>query len=213
MSETLSSENAHCRLTLTVTTDAADQLRLHCLVANCSATALYLCNQLYQLSKPAPTTGEPGYELLPDLVHIQVDAQGVHLDKAILDLSFHQGIKGLDIPFLTRLEPGKEHAQTMHLPLPLLPYKVLGLPPGEAAPVPLPLRFSLGYFVESTEVMEHITVVATEQGPALCMESFMHRAQQTITVGPFQELFPVANTEATATPQTTSATAWTPWGP
>jgi hypothetical protein len=212
MPETLFSENAHCRLTLTA--DASDELlRLHCRVANGGATVLYLCDRLYQLSQPAPANGEPGYELSPNLVHVQVDAQGVHLDKAVLDLSFRQGIKALDIPFLTRLVPGQEHAYTIQLALPLLPYKVLDMPPGEAAPIPLPLRFSLGYFVGSPEVEQRITEVATAQGPALCIESFMYRAQQTITVGPLQQPFSVANAVGTATPQASSAAAWTPWGP
>ena len=155
MSETLSSENAHCRLTLTATTEAAGALLLHCHVTNNSATVLYLCDQLSQLSQlsqPAPATGEPVHELLPDLVHTQVDTLGIHLDKAIMDLSFHDGIQGLDIPFLTRLEPGQEHAQLIRLALPLSPYRVLGLPPGEAAPTLLPLRFTVGYFVDSADV-------------------------------------------------------------
>ena len=212
MSETLSSENAHCRLTLTATTEAAGALLLHCHVTNNSATVLYLCDQLYQLSQPAPATGEPVHELLPDLVHTQVDTLGIHLDKAIMDLSFHDGIQGLDIPFLTRLEPDQEHAQLIRLALPLSPYRVLGLPPGEAAPTLLPLRFTVGYFVDSADVEQHLTKVPTVQGPALRMKQFMYRAQQTITAGPFQQPFPVANAVPHATPHAVSAAAWTPWG-
>jgi hypothetical protein len=214
MLETLFSENAYCRLVLTATTDPSDEfMRLHYRVTNSSASVLYLCDQLYQLSQLAPTPGEPGYELVPDRVYIQVDTQGVHLDKAIMDLSFHQGIRGLDIPFLTRLAPSQEHGHTVQLALPLLPYKVLGLPPGPAAPIPLPLRFSLGYFVGSSEVEKHITEAPTAQGPALCIELFMHRAQQSITIGPFQQPFPVANAVADAAPHTSSSAAWAPWGP
>jgi hypothetical protein len=212
MSETLSSETAHCSLTLTASTDASDTLKLHYRVVNGSTAVLYLCDQLYQLAELSLDTDEPVHELVPNLVHVQVDSQGVHLDKAIMDLSFHQSIMGLDIPFLTRLEPGHEHVHTVELSLPLLPYKVLGLPPGKAAPTLLPLRFSLGYFVASAEVAEHLSTTVTAQGPALCIASFMHRAQQIITVGPFQALFPVANAEVSTAPQNTAG-AWTPWGP
>lgn len=213
MPETLFSENADCRLTLTATTDADDVLHLHCHVANTSGAVLYLCNRLYNLPRPYPATGEPLFELSPDLVHVQVDAQGVLIDKAIMDLSFHKGIQGLDIPFLTRLPPGQEHTDIIRLALPLLPYRVLGLSPGEAAPTPLPLRFSLGYFVETKQLAEHITEALTTQGPALRIELFLSSSQQTITAGPFSQPVPVANAVGNPSPPPASPQDWTPWGP
>ena len=213
MPETLTTANAHCRLALTAAPDGAHGLRLHCHVANTSDAVLYLCHGLYHVPPPYPSTGEPVFDVLPDLVHVQVDDQGVHLDKAIMDLSFHEGIRGLDIPFLTRLPPGQAHAYTIRLGLPLMPYRVQGRPPGQAAARPLPLRFSLGYFVGSPEVEQHITEATTIQGLALRIAMFLHNQQQTITVGPFQQLVPVANAVKHASPQTVSAAAWTPWGP
>jgi hypothetical protein len=213
MPETLTTADAHCRLVLTAATDGANGLHLHGYIVNTGEAVLYLCDNFYQVPRPYPSTGEPVFDILPDLVHVQVDAIGVHLDKAIMDLSFHKGIQGLDIPFLTRLPPGQAHAYTFRLELPLVPYRVRGLPPGQAAAVPLPLRFSLGYFVGSPEVEEHITEAATTQGPALRIALFLNNQQQIITVGPFQQLVPVANAVGNASPQTVSAAAWTPWGP
>lgn len=213
MNETLFSENADCRLTLTATTDASDGLQLHCHVVNTSGETLYLCNQLYNLPRPYPATGEPLFEVSPDLVHVQVDAQGVLVDKAIMDLSFHKGIAGLDIPFLTRLPAGQEHTHTIRVALPLMPYRVLGLAPGEAVPAPLPMRFSLGYFVETKQLAEHITEAITTQGPALRIELFLSNQQQTITVGPFQQPVAVANAVGNPSPPPASPQDWTPWGP
>ena len=213
MTETLVAESAACRLILTATSDNANVLHLHCQVVNTGTAVIYLCDQLSNLPRPYPTIGEPVFELAPDLVHIQVDTQGVHLDKAVMDLSFHKGIQGLDIPFLTRLPPGQQHEHAIQLRLPLMPYRVQGLSPGEAPPTLLPMRFSLGYFVGSAQIEEHLTEVVTSQGPALSIALFLSNQQQIIAVGPFHQPVPVANAVRNASPQPASAKDWTPWGP
>ena len=212
MTEILSSKNADCSMVLTATT-TADELQLHYRVTNTGEAVIYLCDQFRQLSEPSAATGESIHDLSPRMVHVQIDDQGVCIDKAIMDLSFHDGIKGLDIPFLTRLQPGQEHVQTLQIPQPLQPYRVQNSPPAEAAPTLLPMRFSLGYFVGSTQIEENITQETTSQGLLLCIASFMYKHQQIITIGPFHQPIPVANAIVGTSPHTTSAQQWTPWGP
>jgi hypothetical protein len=206
MTETLATRNADCLLTVTATYLPTGQLDLRYHVQNHGELALYVCSHLYEL--PAANAPDATPQLAPNLVHIQVEPAGVHLDKALMDLSFRDGIRVLDIPYLTQVLPGHSYEQALSLVLPLLPYRVHGNRPGQAPPVLLPLRFSLGYFKGDDGITTYELAAGTYQiAPSHSKE------QQVLTVGPFQEPAPVAN----ATPSTAPATAaspaqWTPWG-
>ena len=206
MTETLATRNADCLLTVTATHLPTGQLGLRYQVQNQSEQALYLCNQLYEL--PAGGSPSPFPQLDPNLVHTQVDPAGVQLDKAVMDLSFRDDVRVLDVPYLTQLLPGHSYEQTLHLVLPLLPYRVHGSRPSQAPPASLPLRFSLGYFkgeagITTAELAAAIYLVATSHS----------QAQQVLTVGPFQESVPVANATPSLVPAPAPSPAqWTPWG-
>ncbi len=206
MTETLATRNADCLLTVTTTHLPEGRLDLHYQVQNQGELTLYLCSQLYEL--PAANGAETSPRLAPNLVHVQVEQEGVHLDKALMDMSFRDGIRVLDIPYLTQLLPGHSYEQVLSLALPLLPYRVYGSRPGEAPPVPLPLRFSLGYFKGDAGITSYEPVPGTHQvAPSRSQE------QQVLTVGPFQEQVPVANTAPSPTPAPAASPAqWTPWG-
>jgi hypothetical protein len=206
MTETLATRNADCLLTVTVNHQPTGQLDLHYQVQNHGESALYLCSQFYEL--PATDEADASPQLTPNRVHIQVEAAGVHVDKAVMDLSFHDGIRVMDIPYLTQVLPGRSYEQALSLELPLLPYRVHGGRPGQAPPVALPLRFSLGYFKGEAGI------TASEVVAGIYQAALSHnREQQVLTVGPFQELMPVANaTTGPAPTLATSAAEWTPWG-
>jgi hypothetical protein len=208
MNETLVIRNADCLLTVTATY-LANQLDLHYHVQNHGLLALYLCTHLYELTPGNPNSSP---HLNPNLVHIQVEPEGVLVDKALMDLSFRDGIRVLDIPYLTQVLPSHSYEQALSLALPLLPYRVRGSRPGQAPPAPLPLRFSLGYFqgepgITACEPADGLPAGTYQVAPS------HSREQQVLTVGPFQEPVLVTN----ATPSTASAPAaspgkWTPWG-
>jgi len=206
MNETLITRNADCQLTVTATYQEGGALGLRYEVQNLGLLALYVC---HLLSEPvaADVAGSPPPPN-PNLVHIQVEPTGVHLDKALMDLSFREGIRVLDIPYLTQVLPGQSYAQDLSLAVPLLPYRAHGGRPGQAPPVRLPMWFSLGYFkgengITISELAANSYQVATSHS----------QEQQVLTVGPFQELVPVANaTPSRAPAPVTSPSQWTPWG-
>ncbi|HET9502280.1 MAG TPA: hypothetical protein VFO93_01980 [Hymenobacter sp.] len=206
MNETLTTRNADCQLTVTATYQEGGALGLHYEVQNLGPLTLYVC---HQLSEPAAADAAgPPPPINHNLVHVQVEPAGVHLDKALMDLSFRDGIRVLDIPFLTQVLPGQSHAQALSLAVPLLPYRALGGRPEQAPPVRLPVLFSLGYFkggdgITASEVAANIYQIATSHS----------QEQQVLTVGPFQELVPVANATPSRAPAPASSPAqWTPWG-
>jgi hypothetical protein len=209
MTETLAIRNADCLLTVTATQQAPGQLDLRYQVHNHGQLTLYLCNQLYELTTSS-SNAIP--QLAPNLVHIQVEPAGVRLDKALMDLSFREGIRVLDIPYLTQLLPGHSYEQALHLALPLRPYRVHGNRPSQAPPALLPLQFSLGYFkgeqgITACEVVDGLPTDTYQVAPSSSKE------QQLLTVGPFKEVVPVADTLLNTTPaQATGAEQWTPWG-
>ncbi|TVT40054.1 hypothetical protein FNT36_11145 [Hymenobacter setariae] len=209
MTETLAIRNADCLLTVTATQQAPGQLDLRYQVHNHGQLPLYLCNQLYELPASNPDSIP---QLLPDLVHIQVEPEGVHLDKALMDLSFREGIRVLDIPYLTQVLPDHSYEQALRLALPLRPYRVHGNQPSQAPPALLPLRFSLGYF----KGQQGITAYEVADGPptdTYQVAPSRNKEQQLLTVGPFKEVVPVADTLLNTTPaQAASAEQWTPWG-
>lgn len=210
MNETLSVRNADCLLTVTATQQAPGQLALHYQVQNHSLLALYLCAQLSELE---PTgSSDARSRLAPNLVHVQVEPEGVHLDKALMDLSFREDIRVLDIPYLTQVLPGHSYEQALSLALPLHPYRVHGSRPGQTPPVSRPLRFSLGYFkgeagITAVEPSDGLPTGTYQAAPSRSNE------QQLLTVGPFQEPVLVANaTPSTAPAPAASPESWTPWG-
>ncbi|MGI4759977.1 MAG: hypothetical protein ACRYF0_04685 [Janthinobacterium lividum] len=210
MNETQTIRNADCLLTVTLTYSAPGQLGLRYHVQNHGPLALYLCTQLAEPAAPGSPDSPPQFD--PNLVHIQVEPEGVCLDKALMDLSFREGIRVLDIPYLTQLLPGHSYEQALNLGLPLLPYRVRGSRPGQAPPTPLPLRFSLGYFKDGSGIT---TCEPTDSLPAGTYQvaPSHSREQHVLTVGSFQEPVPVANaTPATGPAPAVSPESWTPWG-
>ena len=209
MNETLATRNADCLLTVTVTYQALGQLDLHYHVQNHGALPLYLCTQL---SEPAASNADIPPPPAPNRVHIQVEPEGVHLDKALMDLSFREDLRVLDIPYLTQVLPGYSYEQTLHLPLPLHPYRVRGSRPGQAPAVPLPLRFSLGYFQGEPGITPSEPAAGWPTGTFQVAPSHSHE-QQVLTVGPFEEPVLVADAVPSTTPApVASPEHWTPWG-
>jgi hypothetical protein len=208
MPETLTYQNAACEATVTVAQPAADALHITYRLLNRGPELLYLCNQL-----PQGPAGDPGPAAVSaQAAQVQVDAAGVQVLQAIVDVSFREGIRVLDIPYLTPLPPGQPYAQTIVLPLPLLPAKVRGARPGQSPAELLPLRVTLGYFVGSPALAPHLRAVATSLGPAYQLADFMANTQQLLTVGPFAAAVPVANTSADPAPHPPRPEEWTPWG-
>lgn len=212
MKETLSSQSAECSVTVTVTQLIPDTLQLNYLVRNHADSALYLCNLLYETTQENAPGQQVETEMLLNRVHVQITEEGVRVDKAIMDLSFHDGISVLDIPLLTRLEPGQEYEQSISLSLPLMPYKVRDSRPSQQLPTPMPLQFALGYLVESLQMQEAIREVPTSIGKAFRMEQYVANKQQIVSVGPFHEPLPVINGAGNGVKQPVSNEAWTPWG-
>jgi hypothetical protein len=209
MTETLAIRNADCLLTVTATQQAPGQLDLRYQVHNHGQLTLYLCNQLYELMASS-SNAIP--QLAPNLVHIQVEPAGVHLDKALMDLSFREGVRVLDIPYLTQLLPGHSYEQALHLALPLRPYRVHGNRPSQSPPAPLPLLFSLGYFKGEQGITTYAAIDGLPTDTYQVSPS-RSKEQQLLTVGPFKEVVPVADTLLSTTPaQAASAGQWTPWG-
>jgi hypothetical protein len=205
MNETLTARNADCLLTVTATYQEGGALSLRYEVQNLGPLALYVC---HQLSEPAAADAAgPPPPPHPNLVHRQVEPAGVYLDKALMDLSFRDGIRVLDIPYLTQVLPGQSYAQALSLAVPLLPYRAHGGRPGQALPVRLPLWFSLGYFKGEQGI------TAGPQPATYQLDPAVSAAQQVLTAGPFQTPVPVANaTRSTAPPPVASPESWTPWG-
>jgi hypothetical protein len=210
MPETLTYQNAACEATVTVAHPAADVLHVAYRVLNRGAEPLYLCNQLLQ--GEAPASGQLPAPVSSQAAHVQVDATGAQVLQAIVDVSVREGIRVLDIPYLTLLPPGQHYEQTLVLPLPLVPAKVHGARPAPAAAAPLPLRLTLGYFVGSPAFAAQAQEVATSLGTAYRVDDFLSNTQQLLTVGPFQAAVPVANTTAGPDLRPVSAEEWTPWG-
>jgi hypothetical protein len=210
MPETLTYQNAACEATVTVAHPAADVLHIAYRILNRGTEPLYLCNQLLQSSDPA--IGQQPALVSSQAAHVQVDAAGVQVQQAIVDVSVREGIRVLDIPYLTHLPPGQHYEQTLVLPLPLIPAKVHGTRPAQSPAAPLPLRVTLGYFVGSPDFAAHTQAVATSLGMAYQVEGFLSNTQQLVTVGPFQAAVPVANTTAGPDLRPISAEEWTPWG-
>ncbi|MBC7921871.1 MAG: hypothetical protein H7Z75_12380 [Ferruginibacter sp.] len=210
--ESLTSQSADCTLTVTFTHSVPDVLRLIYSVHNHGTSALYLCNQLYSVPEENSSTTQRAIAVLPNLVHVQVVDEGVKVEKSITNLSFHDGVSVLDIPCLTRLEPGQDHEQALDLSLPLVPYKVHSSRPSPLPPAPLPLLFELGYFIDSRELQPFVREVKTVAGSAYCLEPFMAGKQQLIAVGPFHQHVPTVNGAGNGLKQMVSDAAWTPWG-
>jgi hypothetical protein len=210
MIETLATRNADCLLMVTATHQPKGQLDLRYHVQNHGELALYLYSQLYELAPADSADASPRPD--PNLAHIQVDTEGIKVDKALMDLSFRDGIRVLDIPYLTQVLPGHSHEQTLSLALPLHPYRVHGSRPGQAPPVPLPLHFSLGYFkgesgITICEPLAGLPADTYQVAPSHSNE------QQVLTAGPFQESVPVANAiHSTEPAPAASPESWTPWG-
>jgi hypothetical protein len=208
MPETLTYQNAACEATLTVAHPAADVLHIVYRIRNRGAEPLYLCNQLLQ----DPTSGHEAVQVSSQAAHVQVDDTGVQVLQAVVDVSVREGIRVLDIPYLTLLPPGQHYEQTLVLPLPLVPAKVHGARPAQSPAALLPLRVTLGYFVGSPAFAAHAQAVATSLGTAYRIEDFLSNTQQLLTVGPFQAAVSVANTTAGPDLRPVSAEEWTPWG-
>ena len=209
MNETLSVRNADCLLLVTATYPAPGRLSLRYHMHNHGPLALYLSTQL---APPTASNGAAPPPPDPNQVHIQVEPAGVHLDKALMDLSFREDLRVLDIPYLTQVLPGHSFEQTLSLALPLHPYRVHGSRAGQASPVALPLRFSLGYFkgeagITTCEPADGLPAGTYQVAPS------HSRTQQVLTAGPFQEPVPVANaTPSAELAPDASPESWTPWG-
>jgi len=208
MPETLTYQNAACEATVTVAQPAADTLHITYRLLNRGSEPLYLCNQLLQ----SPANDHSPAPVSTQTAQVQVDEAGVLVAQAIVDVSFREGVRALDIPYLTPLLPGQPYAQTIVLALPLLPTKVRGARPGQSPAVPLPLRLTLGYFVGSPTLAPHLRAVATSLGTAYQIEDFLSNMQQLLTVGPFQAPVSVANAVADGRPSSVGPEEWTPWG-
>lgn len=118
MNETLSVRNADCLLLVTATSPAPGRLSLRYHVHNHGPLALYLGTQL---AAPAAGNGAAPPPPDPNQVHIQVEPAGVHLDKALMDLSFREDLRVLDIPYLTQVLPGHSFEQHSAWPCPCTP--------------------------------------------------------------------------------------------
>lgn len=208
--ETLYTRHSACEATVTVAHPAADVLHIAYRVVNRGAEPLYLCNQLLQ--GPDPAGGRLPAPVSSQTAHVQVDDTGVQVLQAIVDVSVREGIRVLDIPYLTLLPPGQHYEQTLVLPLPLVPAKVHGARPAQSPAAPLPLRVTLGYFVGAPAFAAHTQAVSTSLGTAYQVADFLNNTQQQLTVGPFQVAVPVANTTAGPDLRPISAEEWTPWG-
>lgn len=212
MPETLIYQSAACEATVTVAQPAADALHITCHWLNRGSEPLYLCNQLLQSETANLGSSPQAVPVSSQAAHVQVAEAGVQVLQAIVDVSVREGIRVLDVPYLTLLPPGQHYEQTIVLALPLVPAKVYGARPAQSPAVLLPLRVVLGYFVGSPAFAAQAHPVATSLGAAYRVEDFLSNAQQLLTVGPFQAPVPVANTVADPNPRPTSAEEWTPWG-
>lgn len=111
-------------MAVTFTRRAPGTLRLCYRVRNRAAHPLYLCNQLWKSFREDQRTGQPIFEVLPNLVHVEVSEGAVVVDKAFFQLSFSDGISMVDTPCLTRVAVGGWFEEAVDLPLPLVAYKV-----------------------------------------------------------------------------------------
>lgn len=205
MAETLVAETADCLLTITASQPSTGMLQLHYTVRNRSAASLYLCSQLSDSTQSAP--GPPSAQ--PDPVHIQIESGGVLLDMSVMDLSFRSDLKALDMPLLRELPAGEATTQTIQLALPLQPYRVDGQHPGQSAPVLLPMRFALGYFPNTPELLAALEPVSPHFYQVLMPSS---RRLAVVAAGPFTDMVAVANAvPATVPPAPASPEHWTPW--
>ena len=210
--EMLRAENAACEATVTVALPADDVLHVAYRVVNRGSEPLYLCNQLLQGQAPDTATDQEAVRVSSQTAHAQVDAAGVQVLQAIVNVSFREDIRALDIPYLTLLPPGQHYEQTIVLPLPLVPAKVHGARPAQAPAILLPLWVTLGYFVSFPAFATHAQAVGTSLGMAYQVEAFLSNTQQLLTIGPFQAPIPVANTTTGPNLRPTSPEDWTPWG-
>ncbi|RZK22565.1 MAG: hypothetical protein EOO56_08135 [Hymenobacter sp.] len=211
MNETLAAHNADCTLTVTATHQPGTPLHLRYEVVNHSTLPLYLCDQLYEVAHPAEAS-ELMVQLHPSRVHTEVDALGVHLTKAIVNVSLRDDVRALDLPYLSELQPGMSLAQVFEVAVPLRPFRTYGQRPGPAPASALPLWFALGCFRGTPELMAALTPVPNAQPGTYEVAAWQSRQQVLLVVGPFLEAVPVADAvPSTAPPLPAAPAQWTPW--
>ncbi|MBO2010932.1 hypothetical protein [Hymenobacter negativus] len=165
-------------------------LRIWYEVHNTAALPLYLCNRLYKTIRRDPAADVVVYEVQPNLANVQVANGQVVVGKTVVDVPEWMFVESLQIPCLSRVLPGETFAETLDLPLPLMPYTVYDYSPIRGAAVPYPLAVELGYFLASPYTEGFITTASTPAGPAYYIDPFPASDQSIIAAGPFAE--PVA---------------------
>jgi hypothetical protein len=118
------------------------------------------------------------------------------------------------MPFMLRLEPGADYAQTITLPVPLRPYTTYESRHADGPLVSRELHFELGYLRGLPELAEAITPLTTTTGEVIFSTyHFPAKDQSTIAVGPFKEVFSVVSQPGSLSsrPRPASTGKWTPW--
>lgn len=138
------------RAMLRVTLERSDAgLRLRYELRNTGKEPLLMLNRLYF------TEVSGHYRLAPERVYAQAESAGaVVLSKALLPIPKGLALEAPEVPCVTRLEPGAELREELHLASPLqeeLPYQD---GPGKQIPVASvkTVRFRVGYLVASSDV-------------------------------------------------------------
>lgn len=211
MNETLVAHNADCTLTVTAAYQAGPALHLRYEVLNNSALSLYVC-QPYAAVGP-DSAAAPGVQLPPNRVHIEVDPLGVQLTQAIVNVSFRDDVRVLDIPYLSELRPGQTLMQVVEVAVPLRPYRTHGQRPAPTPASALPLRFVLGYLRGTPELLAALAPAPAGSPGTYEVAPAQSRQQALLAVGPFLEAVLVADATPSTAPLPPVAPAqWTPWG-
>ena len=209
--ETLTTQNADCALTVTADLTQPGVLRLRYEVRNTGALPLYFLNQLWRNIRRDARTNQQVFEVLPDLVNIEVTPETVLVHKAVVDVPYGLLVEVRRIPCLAHVAPGAAYAETLTLPLPLQPYTPYESDGATGPVVSRALRVELGYLRGLPHVVQLLEPVTTPTGTAFYLDAFPARQQSIIGAGPFQAPVLTATQLNPYPPKPAETSGWTPW--
>lgn len=157
---------------------AGDVLSIAYAVHNRSGSPLYLFNLLHD------GYGPQGYRVSRDRVAIELRADSIVVAKKLVPIPDDMEVEAPNLPCMTLVAPDGRYAETLAVPLPLVPWTPYRRCRGTVARE-RSLVFELGYVVAGPDPRGRPDSVPTTLGPQLQFDAFTESAQQLLALGPF----------------------------
>lgn len=146
-------------------------------VDNQSSHDVYLINALYYFN-------DSDLEVDPDLIYVSLGADDtLHLRKQLMPIPEHIKVESPEVPLATRIATGRTFSETVHLPIPVLPYDPYQ--PQPVSPTPLTATqvvFSLGYVIEDqTIAVQQVTIPSGGQFSYVEFESLYYHQRLKVS--------------------------------